>query len=49
VHSTFLRSVVRSALLAKWGSLKKRPSLYLHKVLTQSYNVNPWTLQTALV
>jgi hypothetical protein len=37
-HSTFLRSgwsIVRSASLAKLGTLKKRPSSYLHKVLTQ--------------
>jgi len=39
VCSTFLRSgwsIVRSALLAKWDTLKKRPSLHLRKVLTQS-------------
>jgi hypothetical protein len=49
---TFLRSglsIVRSASLAKGGTLKKRPSLHLHKVLTQSNKVNPQTLQMALI
>jgi len=51
VHSTFSRSgqsVVRSAVLAKGGTLKKRPSLHLHKVPTQS-NKSPRTFQMALV
>jgi hypothetical protein len=50
--STFLRSgwsIVRSASLAKGGTLKKRQSLHLHKVLAQSNNVSPWTLQMALI
>jgi hypothetical protein len=34
-------SVVRSASLAKGGISKKRPSPYLHKVLTQSNKVSP--------
>jgi hypothetical protein len=45
----FLRSgqnVVRSALLAKGGTSKKRLSPHLHKVPTQSNKVSP---QTALV
>jgi hypothetical protein len=52
ICSMFLRSgwsVVRSALLAKGGTLKKKPSLHLHKVPTWSNKVSPWTLQTALV
>jgi predicted alpha/beta-hydrolase family hydrolase len=52
VCSTFLRSgwsVVRSALLFKRGTSKKRLSPQLHKVLTWSNKVNPWTLQTALI
>jgi hypothetical protein len=52
VCSTFSRSgwsIVRSALLAKEGTLKKRPSPHLHKVLTQSNKVSPQTLETALV
>jgi hypothetical protein len=52
VCSTFLRSgqsTVRTALLAKGHTLKKRLSLHLHKVPTQSNNVSPWTLQTALI
>jgi hypothetical protein len=52
VCSTFLRSgwsIVRSALLSKGGTLKKRPSLHLHKVPTQSSKVNPRTFQMALV
>jgi hypothetical protein len=36
-------------LLAKGGSLKKRPSTHLHKAPTQSNKVRPWTLQMALV
>jgi hypothetical protein len=36
-------------LLAKGGTSKKRQSPDLHKVLTQSNKVNPWTLQTALI
>jgi hypothetical protein len=49
VCSTLLRSgwnVVRSAPLAKGGTLKKRPSLHLHKVPTQSNKVSPRTFQT---
>jgi hypothetical protein len=34
-------SIVRSALLAKGGASKKRPSPHLHKVLTQSNKVSP--------
>jgi hypothetical protein len=52
VCSTFLRSgwsVVRSASLSNGGTLKKRPSLHLHKVLTWSNKVSPLTFQTALV
>jgi hypothetical protein len=52
VWNTFSRSgwnVVRSASLAKGGTLKKRLFLHLHKVPTQSNKVSPWTLQTALV
>jgi hypothetical protein len=48
----FLRSrwsVVRSALLSKRDTSKKRLSLHLHKVLTQSNKASPWTFQTALV
>jgi hypothetical protein len=47
VSSTFSRSgwsIVRSALFAKGGILKKRPSLHLHKVLTQSNKASPQTL-----
>jgi hypothetical protein len=50
--STFLRmgwSVVRSASLAKGDTSKKRWSLHLHKVLTQSSKVSPRTFQTALI
>jgi hypothetical protein len=46
----FLRSgwsIIRSASLAKGGTSKKRLSLHLHKVLTWSNKVSPWTLQTA--
>jgi hypothetical protein len=52
VCSTFLRSgwsVVRSALLAKGGTSKKRPSLHPHKVLTWSNKVSLWTFHTALI
>jgi hypothetical protein len=52
VCSMFSRSgwsVVRSAPLAKGGTLKKRLSLHLHKVLTWSNKVYPWNLQMTLV
>jgi hypothetical protein len=52
VCSTFSRrgwSVVRSALLVKGGTSKKRPSPHLHKVPTRSNKVSSRTLQTALV
>jgi hypothetical protein len=52
VCSTFSRSgwsVVRSISLARGGTSKERPSLYLHKVSTWSNNVRPRTCQTALV
>jgi hypothetical protein len=52
VCSTFSRngwSVVRSALLAKGGTSKKRPSPHLHKVLTWSNKVSPWTLLMTLI
>jgi hypothetical protein len=52
VCSMFSRSgwsIKRSALLAKGGTSKKRPSLHLHKVLTWSNKMSPWTLQMALV
>jgi hypothetical protein len=42
-------SDVRNALLAKGGTLKKRPSLHLHKVPTWSNKVSAQTFQTALV
>jgi hypothetical protein len=42
-------SVVISALLAKGGTSKKRPSPHLHKVSTRSNKVNPRTLHMALV
>jgi hypothetical protein len=51
VCSTFLRSgwsIVRSASLAKGGTLKNRPSPHLHKVPTQSNKVSPRTLQMVL-
>jgi len=51
VCSMFSRSrwsIVRSASLSKGGTSKKRPSLHLHKVPTQSNKVSPQTLQTAL-
>jgi hypothetical protein len=47
VCSKFSRSgwsVVRSASLAEGGTSKKRPSPYLHKVLTRSNKVSPRTL-----
>jgi hypothetical protein len=50
--STFSRSgwsVVGSALLAKGGTLKKRPLPHLQKVLTWSNKVSPRTFQTALM
>jgi hypothetical protein len=42
-------ALLRSALFAKGGTSKKRPSPHLHKVLTRSNKVNPRTLQTAVV
>jgi hypothetical protein len=42
-------SIVRSALLAKGGTSKKRLSLHLHEVLTQTNKVSPQTLQMALI
>jgi hypothetical protein len=44
VCSTFLRSewsIVRNASLAIGGTLKKRPSLQLHEVPTQSNKMTP--------
>jgi hypothetical protein len=52
VCSTFSRrgwSVVRSASLAKGGTLKKRLPLHLHKVTTRCNKVSPRTFQTALL
>jgi hypothetical protein len=52
VCSMFSRSgwsIVRSTSLAMGGTSKKRQSLHLHKVLTQSNNVSPRTFQTALI
>jgi hypothetical protein len=52
VCSTFSRSewsTVRSALFAKEGTSKKRPSPHLHEVPTLSNKVSPRTLQTALL
>jgi hypothetical protein len=52
VCSMFLRSgrsTVRSAPLAKGGTLKNRPSQHLQKVLTWSNKVSPQTLRTALI
>jgi hypothetical protein len=49
--STFSRSgwsVVRSTLLAKGGTSKKRLSLHFHKLLIQSNKASPWTFQMAL-
>jgi hypothetical protein len=51
VFSTFSRNgwcVVRSALLAKGGTSKKRPSPHLHEFPTRSNKVSPRTLQMAL-
>jgi hypothetical protein len=42
-------SVVRSASLAKVGTLKKRLSPHLYKVPTWNNKDSPQTLQTALV
>jgi hypothetical protein len=42
-------SIVRSAQLAKGGTSKKKPSMHLHKVPTQSNKVSPSTLQMALI
>jgi hypothetical protein len=50
--STFSRSgwsVVRSVLLTKGCTSKKRPSPHLQKVPTRSNKVSPRTFQTALV
>jgi hypothetical protein len=52
VRSTFSRSgwnIVRSALLAKGGTLKKRPLLHLHKVPIWSNKVSPRNFQVALI
>jgi hypothetical protein len=52
VCSTFSRSgwsVVRRASLAKGRTSKKRPSLHLRKVPTQSNKVSPRTFQKALL
>jgi hypothetical protein len=52
VCSTFLRSgwsAGRSALLAKGDTSKKRLSMHLHKVQTQSNKVSPQTFQMALI
>jgi hypothetical protein len=52
VCSIFLRSrwsSIRSALLAKGGTLKTRPSPHLYKILTWSNKVSPQTFKTALV
>jgi hypothetical protein len=52
VCSTFSRSgwsTVRRALLVKEGTLRKRLSMHLHKVLTQSNRLSPWTLKMALI
>jgi len=52
VCSTFSRrglSVLRSSLLAKGGTSRKRLSSHLHYVLTQSNKVSPRALQTAVV
>jgi hypothetical protein len=52
VCSTFSRSgrsVVRSASLAKGGTLKKRPLLHLHKVPIRSNKVSTWTFPVVLV
>jgi hypothetical protein len=52
VCKTFSRSgwrIVRSALLAKGGTSKKRPSSNLHKIPIPSNKVSPRNFQTALV
>jgi hypothetical protein len=52
VYSTFSSSgwsIVRSALFAKGGTSKKRPSPHLHKVPTWSNKVSPQTFQTVVV
>jgi hypothetical protein len=52
VCSMFLRSgwsFVRSALLVRGGTSKTRLSPHLHKVLTWSNKVSPWTSHTALI
>jgi hypothetical protein len=52
VCTTFSKSewsVVRSALPAKGGASKRRPSPHLHKVLTRSNKVSPRNFQTALI
>jgi hypothetical protein len=41
--------LLRSALLAKGGTPKKRLSPHLHKVPTWGNKVSPQTMQTALV
>jgi hypothetical protein len=41
--------VIRNALFAKGGTSKKRLSLHLHNVQTQSNKVSPQTLQIALI
>jgi hypothetical protein len=49
--STFSRSgwiIVTSVSLAKGGTSKKRPSLYLHKVPTRSNKLSSRTLHTSL-
>jgi hypothetical protein len=52
VCSTFsrrVRSVIRSASLARGCTSKKRPSPHLHRVPTRNSKVSPRNLQTALV
>jgi hypothetical protein len=52
VCSTFSRSgwsVVRSALLGKGDTSKKRSSQHFHKVPTQSNKVSTWTSQMGIV
>jgi hypothetical protein len=39
----------KKCIAHQWGTLKKRPSLHLHKVPIQSNKVSPQTLQTTLV
>jgi hypothetical protein len=43
------QSIVKNALFAKGGTLKKRLSPHLHILLTWSNKVSPQTLPTALV